>query len=185
MGEYAFRKSDKKEVKIGTCETMYYLRWDNRNDIVYPHNWLDVSFRLPFPDEDSVPIGEYVEYNRCIPLINYSPISELDNGRLVLSHVSGVQINVPCYHGCAADIDEDMFQPVTTWPHAKVQPSFSLMRVKQSQDFNKLCPVIKCNWCDYAYYSSTWQDILPFITDDILLNRLVKYSEVDVTSLCE
>ena len=185
MGEYAFRKSDKKEVKIGTCDSMYYLRWENCKDVRYSGNWWDASFRLPFPDEDNVRIGEYIKHDRYIPLINYRPTSALDDGELLLSHVSGVRINVPCYHGCAVDIDENMFQPLTTWPHAKVQPSFALMRVKQSREFNKLCPVVKCVWCDYAYYSSTWQDILPFITDDVMLNRLVKYAEVDLTNLNE
>ncbi len=31
MGEYAKRASDGVEVKIGTCEAMYYLRFEDRD----------------------------------------------------------------------------------------------------------------------------------------------------------
>ena len=30
MGEYAIRKSDGESIKIGTCEDMYYLRYEDR-----------------------------------------------------------------------------------------------------------------------------------------------------------
>ena len=183
MGEYAFRKSDKAEVKIGTCNSMYYLRWDNRKDIVYPYSLLDVSFRLPFPDEDNVRIGEYDVYDRSIPLVNYMPFTQLEHGNIWLHHISGMRVEVPCYHGCKASLAQNMKPTLVSVTHNNVSPSFHLMRVKHSCTYNKLCPVIKCAWCDYVYYSSTWQDILPFITDDILLNRLVKYAEIDLTNL--
>jgi ferredoxin hydrogenase len=35
MGEYAKRKSDGLEVKIGTCASMYYLRYEQRNEVNY------------------------------------------------------------------------------------------------------------------------------------------------------
>lgn len=63
MGEYATRKSDEAEVKIGTCEDMYYLRYEDRDKVrqlpnsLNAANELNLRWRLPFPDEDSTRIG--------------------------------------------------------------------------------------------------------------------------------
>jgi hypothetical protein len=38
MGEYATRKSDNEYIKIGTCESMYYLRFDDINQVVYEYD---------------------------------------------------------------------------------------------------------------------------------------------------
>ncbi len=71
MGEYAKRKSDGADIKIGTCEDMYYLRYEDRHKVWPQANSLDpvteaceLRFRLPFPDEDSVLPGEYEQYAR-------------------------------------------------------------------------------------------------------------------------
>ena len=34
MGEYARRKSDNESIKIGTCESMYYLRYEDRDKVI-------------------------------------------------------------------------------------------------------------------------------------------------------
>lgn len=60
MGEYAIRKSDGEEIKIGTCESMYYLRADQRFAVRALQGNVDPSsddayalrFRFPWPDED-------------------------------------------------------------------------------------------------------------------------------------
>lgn len=53
MGEYAKRKSDNQKIKIGTCQTMYYLRLEGRNQVEpiannidpdeYIHNYSEVE----------------------------------------------------------------------------------------------------------------------------------------------
>lgn len=65
MGEYARRRIDGEEIKIGTCEDMYYLRYDQRGQVaplpgnVDPVRDADaLRFRFPFPDEDHIPPGE-------------------------------------------------------------------------------------------------------------------------------
>lgn len=77
MGEYARRKSDGVEIKIGTCETMYYIRFEDRDKVTAVPNSIDLSnpahvdglrFRLPFPDEDNVPIGQYEPFERGLRL---------------------------------------------------------------------------------------------------------------------
>ncbi len=43
MGEFARRLSDGAEVKIGTCEEMLYLRFDDRHKVCALPNSVDVS----------------------------------------------------------------------------------------------------------------------------------------------
>jgi hypothetical protein len=67
MGEDARRKVDGQSVKIGTCESMYYLRFDQREDVAYP--WPKLSddpekldpflYRFPDPKEDGTLPGDY------------------------------------------------------------------------------------------------------------------------------
>lgn len=56
MGEYARRKHDEVEVKVGTCESMYYLRYTQRNDVVFrsPCPIDALWFRLPRPEENAL-----------------------------------------------------------------------------------------------------------------------------------
>jgi|SanBayMetagenome_1026888.scaffolds.fasta_scaffold91602_1 hypothetical protein len=63
MGEYAKFRGD--EVKIGTCEWLYYLRWSDRGRVsplrgnVRPGVDVGLSYRLPIPSEDSETPGGY------------------------------------------------------------------------------------------------------------------------------
>lgn len=66
MGEYAKRLSDGEDIKIGTCEEMYYLRFEDRFKVAHIPGNVDIArhpedcrFRLPFADEDKLEPGEY------------------------------------------------------------------------------------------------------------------------------
>ena len=59
MGEYAHRKKDGKEVKIGTCSRMYYCRYDQTGEINYPYMTDNLIWRIPNPDEDGTMPGDY------------------------------------------------------------------------------------------------------------------------------
>jgi len=65
MGEYAYRKEDNAHIKIGTCESMYYIRYEDRNKVKKDEFSLDCSketglyWRLPFTDEDGIKPGDY------------------------------------------------------------------------------------------------------------------------------
>ena len=48
MGEFAIRKSDMEEIKIGTCERMYYIRWDDRNNVMPLDHSLDPATATNF-----------------------------------------------------------------------------------------------------------------------------------------
>jgi hypothetical protein len=107
MGEFAIRKSDGVQVKIGTCEDMYYLRYSDRYLVqALPGNIDPMSagtinelrWRLPFPDEDFIKIGEYDPF-RGARLYNYEPGHTDDPGTLQFRSKYGMMLNVPCYHG--------------------------------------------------------------------------------------
>lgn len=73
MGEYAMYRG--KEIKIGTCEDMYYLRADQAHLVTALPNNIDpmkdtatLRFRFPFPDEDGTAPGVFPDYDRTLAL---------------------------------------------------------------------------------------------------------------------
>lgn len=68
MGEYAIRKCDKQEIKIGTCESMYYMTFAQwaRGEVIggdTPHKKIlkHINFRLPRADEQDILPGDFEE----------------------------------------------------------------------------------------------------------------------------
>ena len=73
MGEYAYRKSDNQYIKIGTCENMYYIRYEDRFKVRPDEGYsldcskeLNLIWRLPFPSEDHIQIGNYEPFVHVI-----------------------------------------------------------------------------------------------------------------------
>ena len=120
MGEYA--KYHKADIKIGTCEDMLYLRWDQRHLVEAMAGNVDpvkeinsIWFRLPRVLESTVEPGgfDFYGFNGARPIPIYiQPNSPLDKdvtellrdeshlGSIQLrSEEAGVQCSVPCNHG--------------------------------------------------------------------------------------
>ena len=79
MGEYALYGSH--EIKIGTCEDMLYLRFQDRGrvtplpknvDPTDPKEVESIRFRFPFPDEDGIEPGGYKDPDRGIAIPGYT-----------------------------------------------------------------------------------------------------------------
>ena len=79
MGEYATYKG--QQVKIGTCESMYYLRADQAHEVTAKSGNVDpmsdrdraaIRFRFPFPDEDGTEPGAFGDFDRGQPLPGFS-----------------------------------------------------------------------------------------------------------------
>lgn len=80
MGEYA--KYQGEHVKIGTCEDLYYLRFDQAHLVTAEANSLDpmdreiwpvLRFRFPFPDEDHIgPGGNFEDHDRGLRIPGWS-----------------------------------------------------------------------------------------------------------------
>ena len=113
MGEYATRNSDGEQVKIGTCESMYYLRADQAREVTArPGNVdpvkdaLSIRFRFMFPDEDEVAPGEFEDYERGFNVAGFVLGDDYEgHGSIQLSsnHPTGWLLSVPCPLGPAGD----------------------------------------------------------------------------------
>lgn len=186
MGEYAVRKSDGQQVKIGTCESMYYLRYEDRNRVSKLENSLDAStetglfWRLPYPDEDEIQIGQYEKYNRGERLykkdedtryyVDFSdPTTAEQPGTMQLTHPSGLLVNVPCYHGEKLPEGGEIkaFWNGRSW-------FYELAFIKNVEE-NKIMPVVHCRHCG-KMWRYEWAEILPYLHGE-MRNRLSVYSE--------
>ena len=176
MGEYARRNSDKAEIKIGTCENMYYLRYEDRNKVsklpgsLNPATTFDLRFRLPLPDEDRVKIGEYDSCFVGVPLPDYkNDFSAQDPGTMQVHHQpSGLLINLPCYHG-------EKLPEVGPYSRAfwnGKEHSYELIAVKNTRE--GLFPIIQCRHCQ-KMWRENWGDVLAHITCETLKKRLAAY----------
>jgi hypothetical protein len=174
MGEYAIRNSDGVEIKIGTCECMYYLRYEDRGKITHkpgnvdPANERGLFFRPPFPDENEIMPGEYDDYNRTERLYksNGDGQSEpltfdgLKPGTIQLSHKCGLLLNVKCYHGAKLPEGSPEIKPF--W-NGKDPFALGLRHIKLHED-GKLYPVIACRFCGEMWrceWPEVWEYIRP------------------------
>ena len=106
MGEYATRRDTGEEVKIGTCESMYYLRADHAGDVIaLPGNVdpladaVELRFRFPFPDEDRTAPGEFTgDYRRTYRVDLAEPIP-FEHYTLQFSAPNGYLVSLPCPEG--------------------------------------------------------------------------------------
>ena len=176
MGENAKRKSDGAVIKIGTCERMYYLRYEDREKVAkIPHS-LDpmdskgLFFRLPFPDEDHLQPGDYDHYNRGLVLYRRvgqyqeyfeDPSTAEDPGIMQLKHErSGLMLNVPCYHGAKLP---EVQKPMQAFWNGKGH-SLELIAVKDTGE--GVLPVIGCVHCG-GMWRYQWADVLDFIEPEM------------------
>ncbi len=178
MGEYAMLNNEK--VKIGTCADMYYLRYDQRYRVqalpgnVDPVNTLGLRFRIPFLDEDFVEPGQFDSFRRLYPLVRF-PVADLieQPGNIQLTHESGLLLNVPCHHGAKLPEAEGIG---VHW-NGKAGWFIGLSALQSVEGGVK--PVLKCWFCCKAWVCD-WDDVLPYVDDKILRNRLEKYATVPV-----
>ncbi|QIS06773.1 hypothetical protein F5X71_34680 [Nocardia brasiliensis] len=105
MGEYATRISDRQEIKIGTCEDMYYLRYDQRNKVSggdatgwAARNWDGARFRFPFPSEDTIAPGAFEDYDKGLNISGWEIPSDwpVDHGTVQFTADQGYVVSLPC-----------------------------------------------------------------------------------------
>jgi hypothetical protein len=187
MGEYA--NVNGSYTKIGTCENMYYLRYEDRMKVspvsgnIDPRTRLNLRWRLPFPDEDEVQIGYYEPYLRGIRLSRFvkSHIPIYDGyedyydesladatGLIQVHHECGLLVNLPCYHGIKLP---DNTKEVKFHWNGKSH-SLELVMVKNTE--TGVRPVIRCKHCN-TQWISTWDEIMEYVLDKKLRERLEIY----------
>jgi hypothetical protein len=87
MGEYAIRKSDGADIKIGTCESMYYMtfrQWANKDifggDTPTKDVLKHINFRLPRLDEKDIKVGDFEHFQaQPLPLFLKRYRNKIDN----------------------------------------------------------------------------------------------------------
>jgi hypothetical protein len=181
MGEYA-KRLDGVLVKIGTCENMYYLRWEDKNKVEPEEgSGYGTRYRLPFPDEDILRPGEYKDSFRGYPL-PYEFEDTLDAesreymirdpGTIQLTQTLGLLINVPCYHALKLP---DLGDARIFWNGKALHFELSMIREDKATPDRLLHPVVRCKACSNEWRAS-WSNVLPFIHDKELKKRLENYS---------
>jgi len=189
MGEYAIRKTDNERIKIGTCEMMYYLRIEDRRNVIPESNSLNPAketglfWRLPFPEEDDILLGEYEPFKGLRLYKKREPINGRDQGHddfeqqelmkdpgtIQLRHDCGLLVNMPCYHGLAlpdSPPDGKCFWNGKSW-------FLELSYVKELSD-GKITPIVSCRHCR-KMWRFTWDEVLPYVSGEIK-ERLEKYN---------
>ena len=182
MGEYA--KYNGKEIKIGTCESMYYLRYEDRFKVqnmansINPANCLNLFWRLPYPDEDAIYPGHYEKYNRGERLyrtengytVDFSDKSLADDpGTIQLRHECGLLVNIKCYHGEKlpdGNAEIQAFFNGKSW-------FYELAFIKNTAD--GIYPIVKCRHCN-RMWRYQWSDVMEYINDEKLKERLEKHT---------
>ena len=205
MGEYAKLKSNGQEIKIGTCENMYYLRFEDRHKVIYDYSFTGYRFRLPFIDEDKIDIGNYDDYDRGIDLIpNYDEETESytyfddiykdqyqeHKGLIQLHHQSGLVVNASCYHGYKLP-DNNNSKELRAFYNGKTSINFELSQVKihlnEETKVKELIPIVRCKHCKMPFRAS-WSSVLLHIRqhtkeDKEFFNRLCEYATTTIHNL--
>lgn len=185
MGEYATRKIDSKEFKIGTCEEMYNCRYDQIGEVVYPYMSDNLYWRIPTPDEDGTKPGDF-NYSLLLDgdripwklRLDTSKFSEEDKAgmkqfgtiQLKEPHM-GLLVNVRCPHGLPIEqfkINEE--GAVISMGYNEHQDTLYLKGLKN--DPNELKVLIECSACE-RMWSFSFNDIEPMIESIWMRLRLL------------
>ncbi len=170
MGEYAKLVNGGERVKLGSCEEMFYIRVEDIRKVEYAFNFT-AYFRLPFPDEDSVCIGNYEPFNRGYKLKGFEAFETASSPGIVYLWRNEYRLNLTCYHG---EIQPDGSNDITV--EGTVLRKYELAYIKRVAS-GELSPVIRCLHCG-KLWSCEWSEVIPFIADAELLKRIHHYAEI-------
>ena len=200
MGEYAIRKSDGAEIKIGTCETMYYIRYDDRDkvralpgnvDLKRAHEY-GLRFRLPLIEEDGLQPGEYstafpskIRLSKPFPDPQFPTQASAVNfrikgaypGTITLRHEeSGIQVSFPCYHGQKVPENQGPDDARVRFGvnGARHAAELAYLKAVRVGGCDRVVPVIRCAHCGDEW-AVTWADIWEYIPADYQ-SRFAKYN---------
>lgn len=215
MGEYAKRKGDGEEIKIGTCETMYYIRYEDRDkvsalpgnvDLKRAHEY-GLRFRLPLIPEDGLQPGEYdgafpkkirlskhVQDPRCptnASNLKDFKIEGAHPGTITLRHEeSGIQVSFPCYHGekIPENMGPDYARIRFGLNGARHAAELAYVKAVKVDGQDRVVPVICCAHCGDEWATS-WEEIWEYIPEDykprLAQYTLAKASPADLQEMAE
>lgn len=147
MGEYA--KYHGQSVKIGTCESMYYLRADQAHLVTPEHGNVDpvrdraeIRFRFPFPAEDGTEPGDF-DYPLPDLIVNYPDDLPAEHGNVTVQTEQSAPRRMSAYLPCPTVAPEIWHQYVRSFPPA-VRISYQGYR----GDEGNLAVIVSCAYCD-------------------------------------
>ncbi len=192
MGEYALYRGNR--IKIGSDTDLHSLRFDDRFKVIALPNNIDpvndahdCTFRLPLPQEDSEPIGDYPGQGHVLLYTktaagyheHYSPDSLEPSGIVQATTKHGLLINIACHHGtklpqAGGDIAKVFWNGRA--PHIALT-ALRCRRAEHTPSNLTLTPIIMCLACRTRWYM-TWDELLLYVHGD-LKQRLLPYAQND------
>jgi hypothetical protein len=179
MGEYATRISDGEQVKIGTCELMYYTTL--RDILGFSCKWnpltnsVGIRYRLPFADEFDVLVGDYEPYERSVALPGFEGDDDMQPGLIQFSK-DGLLVNVPCHHGRKLP---DIGEGNAHW-NGKPLSHLTLNGIHVAEDGIK--PSIGCVSCRKSWWCDDWDGVLPAMADEVMRAEIERYLDIEANT---
>lgn len=170
MGEYATLRRNGENIKIGTCEDMYYLRHNQRNQVtaelgsVDPNNPATASelrFRFPWPDEDALEAGDDGpghRYHRGVYVPGATvPAGGVEHYTVQFKADAGYLVSLPCPEGQPDAI------PGLTIHRNGFSGAVHLVSQKPTPDGTTLRAIFRCGGCGVMWRAETWADAEPYV----------------------
>ena len=164
MGEYAKLIGSGEEVKIGTCEDMLYLRFDQRHQVWPQRGNVDptradelavIRFRFPWPDEDNIAPGAFRDSDRKLAIHVPSPPEVEHSTVQFVAREQGYLVSLPCPEG------PNQIEGVRIGRNGFAGPTFL---VQQAVRNGRLVAIMQCV-CGRRYNLPTIIDAEPYISD--------------------
>ena len=146
MGEYA--RYGGESVKIGTCEDMYYLRYDQRHMVQPEPNSLnpadpaivpELRFRFPWPSEDGQAPGSFEASYKHVWVPGLTAPAHVEHGNVQFTAPAGYLCSLPCPEGPGqvegVHIHRNGFNGAVQLVAQKLVPGVGLV------------PVLRCGGC--------------------------------------
>ena len=153
MGEFANYKGER--IKIGTCDNMYYLRWDQRHlvtesDVNFkdPATLAEIRFRFPFPWEDGIEPGEFEDHDKGFRLDGFVQ-PELDHGsnQFIANYPkNGYLVSLPC-----PEVNPTITVGGKEIPIHKNGYGGPASLIQQAWRSGRLVGIVRCNGCGHVY----------------------------------
>lgn len=179
MGEYARYKGE--QIKIGTCESMYYLRADQAHLVTPQSGSVDpikdraeIRFRFPWPQEDGIEPGQFADFAKSLGL-GVPPPREIDHRSVQFKHDSYL-VNLSCpEQESGPESDHGMkFHRNGGADRSKISQQ---KWFQDPQGAWKLITIAKCSGCECLYRLETLEAAAPYLAELIRLAEGLEHTE--------
>jgi len=154
MGEHVTFNGE--DIKIGTCEDLYYLRADQQHLVnLGGYNLEVMRFRFPWPQEDSIEPGRFEDYNRGMYLHGIEVPAEVYHYSVqFVAQSAGYLVSLPCPEAGEASHGLRV---------ARNGFSGSVKLVQQGYRNGHLAIICQCGGCGATYNLPAIEDARPVI----------------------